>query len=98
MQTNLTKTTKISKNLILQELLKMKVDHGIEISESQLDAKVNLLFEDCQGLTAEAFVANCKILRKQEMFGKFPPNFKFVEPEEKSEFKKYLEAQKCLTK
>jgi hypothetical protein len=82
---------KLSKKIIFEQLLKIKIDHSIQISQENLESKINLLFEDCKNLSAEEFVRNCQILRKTELFGKFPPNFKFLEPEEKSEFKKYCE-------
>ena len=69
----------------------IKADHGLQITKEDLKIKINLLFEDCKHMSAEEFVKNCQILRKTELFGKLPPNFKFLEPEEKSEFKKYCE-------
>lgn len=83
--TNLIQTTKITKKLILQELMKMKVDHSINISEKELEAKINLLFEDIKEMTAERFLANCEVLRKSELYGKLPANHQFLSPM-KSEF------------
>jgi len=88
----LIKTNKLTKELILKELTMMRVDHSIEITDELLDIKISILLEDCKDLTAEAFAENCRVLRKQEMYGKLPANFKFLQPAEKSEFKKYMEA------
>lgn len=70
-------TTKLTKKVILQQLMKIKIDHSIQISEAELDAKVNLLFEDCKDCSAELFIAISEKIRKQEMFGKLPANYLF---------------------
>ncbi len=92
---NLIKTTQLTKKLILEELIKIKIDHSIQISERELEIKINLLFEDCKEMTAEKFSANCKIIRESDLFGKFPANFKFKNPipdSKKSEYQKWKEA------
>jgi len=93
MSKELIKTTKLTKNLILDELTKIIIDHSISIEPEKLKQKINLLFDDCKDMTAELFVENCKILRSQEMFGKLPANGKFIKPEKEtldlSTWKKY---------
>lgn len=76
----LEQSTKLTKAIISAELLKMKVDHSIQISEEDLKIKINLLFEDCKHLSAEKFVANANILRKKNLFGKLPFNQEFIDP------------------
>jgi hypothetical protein len=90
--TNLIKTTQLTRKVILDQIALMILDHQLEISKENLERKINLLLEDCKELTAEAFTENCRALRKQEMYGKLPANFKFLQPVEKSDFKKYMEA------
>lgn len=90
--TNLIKTTQLTKKVILDQIALMILDHQLEISKDNLEKKINLLFEDCKNLSAETFIENCRILRKQEMYGKLPANFKFLQPAEKSEYQKWKEA------
>ena len=98
---NLTKTSKITKNLILNELTRIVVDHSIVIEEEKLEQKINLLFEDAKHITAERFLANCEIIRKQELYGKLPANYKFVDPspkeEDRSNYYDYLLGKKGIT-
>lgn len=86
---NLTTTTQITKKVILEELMKIKIDHSIQISEKELDAKVNLLFEDCKEITSERFKGNSAFLRKKELFGKFPPNHEFICPKTEPKLNSY---------
>lgn len=88
---NLIKTTQLTKKVILEELMKIKIDHSIQISERELDAKVNLLFEDCKEITSERFLINSSFLRKKELFGKFPPNHEFILPKTNTKFNQYGE-------
>jgi hypothetical protein len=80
---NLIKIEPVTKKIILDCLMKIKLDHQIIITEKELREKINLLFEDCKDLPAEIFIKNCEILRKREMFGKFPINYAFISPDNK---------------
>lgn len=75
---NLIKTTKINKNIILDELTKIIIDHTIAIDAELLKQKVNLLYEDCKDISAENFISNATILRKRELFGRLPANHLFL--------------------
>lgn len=88
--TNITTTTELTKKLIAQELLKIKVDHSITISEEDFKLKVNLLFDDLKNCTAEKFIATCQELRKKQLFGKLPANIDFVGEDKFSQFKHLL--------
>ncbi|MBM5782589.1 MAG: hypothetical protein FJ368_04115 [Pelagibacterales bacterium] len=76
---NLIKTTELTKSIILDELTKIILDHNIIIEQEKLKQKINLLFQDCKDMTAEHFVSNCEKIRKSELFGKLPANFRFLE-------------------
>lgn len=75
---SLMKVNKLTKKIILQELAKMIYDHSLNIEQSNLDKKIDILFEDCQNLSAERFIDICKNLRAKEMFGRLPANFHFT--------------------
>lgn len=77
---SLIKTTKLTKNIILDELTRIIIDHSINIDQEKLKQKINLLFDDCKEMTAEIFIENCKIIRKNELYGRLPANHKFLKP------------------
>lgn len=71
------KTNQLTKKIVLECLIKIKVDHSIEISQNDLDIKVNLLYEDCKYQPAELFIIQSETLRKGKLFGKLPANHEF---------------------
>jgi len=75
---SLIKSNKLTKKIILQELSKMIYDHSININQNNLEKKIDILFEDCQNLSAERFIDICQSLRARELFGKLPANYLFT--------------------
>jgi len=69
--------SKLSRKTILDCLTRIKIDHSINISEKELDAKINLIFEDCRDMSNLQFFENSEKLRKGNLFGKFPRNEEF---------------------
>lgn len=83
----------LNKKNVLQQLTKIRIDHSITISESDLKIKMQMVYEACQHLTNKQFIDNCINLAKTELFGKFPPAYKFAQSptDEFAHFRKYKE-------
>lgn len=70
---------RVTKRTILDCLMAIKIDHSIQISESDLEAKVNLLFADCKDISNSQFIERSNEIRKSNLFGKLPKNIEFTE-------------------
>lgn len=70
---------KITKKVILECLIRIKVDHGISISEQDLEAKVNLLYDDCKNMVVSQFIEKSELIRKSKLYGRLPTNYEFLE-------------------
>ena len=69
-----------TKKTIANCLLKIKIDHSIQISDSDFHAKVGILADDCQSLTDGQFTFASEKLRKtDDLYGKFPKAGAFLE-------------------
>lgn len=83
---NVIKHNKLTKKIVSEQLLKIKIDHNVIISEDYFITKVHLVYEECKDLTNEQFINNCKILINQDLFNKIPPAYKFKQSfEEKND-------------
>lgn len=76
---------KLNKKVVLKFITQMRIDHNISITESDFRVKLGLIYEECQDLTNEQFINNCKILSKRDLFNKIPPAYKFKQPFNKEE-------------
>ena len=81
---------KLTKKVVLKYVSQIRIDQNVSISEPDFKVKLQLIFEECQDLTNNQFIQNCKILTKKDLFGKIPPAFKFKNPLEVNDIPKFL--------
>lgn len=84
MSKDITITTQLTKKIVLDCLMQIKIDHSITISENDLAAKVNLVFKDCKNMTAESFIKSCELLRMAKLYNKLPTSSEILNPHEKT--------------
>ena len=62
----------LTKKVVLDCLMRIKLDHSIAITEQELDLKVNLTYEDCKDMSAELFIECCEAAREKNLYNKLP--------------------------
>lgn len=72
----------LTKKTILQSLTTLRIDSSIEISEQDLDAKINIIYEQCKELAGDddfKKATNQIICEGIELYGKLPKTALFLE-------------------
>lgn len=88
----------LTKKNILQCLTNIKIDSSIEISEQDLDAKVNIIYDQCKELTDDEFkkATNQIICKGIELYGKLPKAALFLKKQQDPEEQAELEAERII--